>query len=114
LLNGMRAGEVVADAMMEHDGWKLNSEAKSSSSYQIRRLVDRHLCDSVKGRNGSRVRLDQLQHAPQIMKVAGAAGATSRQGAEQLMDAKLRRSLLPAFPEARLKREWYPAVPALA
>jgi len=119
LLNGMRAGEIVGAMMWDTGGWKLNSEnpdiqfiaPKSGAMGWIDTFAI-----PAKGKNDAAAYAwINFTMRPEIAaKVAGSAGNfTASQGADQLMDAKLKAQFAASFPAAALKNvKWYPAVPA--
>jgi spermidine/putrescine transport system substrate-binding protein len=119
LFNGMRSGEVVAALMWDTGGWKLNSEnpdikfiaPKSGATGWIDTFAI-----PAKGRNDAAAYAwINFNMRPEIAaKVAKSAGNfTASQGADQLMEGKLKAQFAESFPEAALKNiKWYPAVPA--
>jgi spermidine/putrescine transport system substrate-binding protein len=119
LLNGMRTGEIVGAMMWDTGGWKLNGE-KAEMQFIAPKSGALGWIDTfaipAKGKNDAAAYAwINFNMRPEIAaKVAGAAGNfTASQGADQLMDAKLKAQFAASFPEAALKNvKWYPAVPA--
>jgi spermidine/putrescine transport system substrate-binding protein len=118
LLNGMRAGEIVAAMMWDTGGWKLNNE-NPAIQYLAPKSGALGWIDTfaipAKGRNDAAAYAwINFNLRPEIAaKVAAAAGNfTASKGADQLADAKLKAQFAQSFPEAALKNvRWYPAVP---
>jgi spermidine/putrescine transport system substrate-binding protein len=118
LLNGMRTKEIVGAMMWDTGGWKLNDE-----NPDIRYLAPRSgalgwidtFALPAKGRNDAAAYAwINFNMRPEIAaRVAKSAGNfTASNGAEQLMDAKLKAQFAQSFPEAQMKNiKWYPAVP---
>jgi spermidine/putrescine transport system substrate-binding protein len=118
LLNGMRTKEIVGAMMWDTGGWKLNDE-----NPDIRYLAPRSgalgwidtFALPSKGRNDAAAYAwINFNMRPEIAaRVAKSAGNfTASNGADQLMDAKLKAQFAQSFPEALLKNiKWYPAVP---
>jgi len=119
LLNGMRTGEIVGAMMWDTGGWKLNGE-KAEMQFIAPKSGALGWIDTfaipAKGKNDAAAYAwINFNMRPEIAaRVAGAAGNfTASQGADQLMDAKLKTQFAASFPEAALKNvKWYPAVPA--
>jgi spermidine/putrescine transport system substrate-binding protein len=119
LLNGMRTGEVVAAMMWDTGGWKLNSE-KPEIRYIAPKSGALGWIDTfalpAKGRNDAAAYAwINFNMRPEIAaRVAASAGNfTAAQGAEQLMDPRLKAQFAASFPGDALRRvHWYPAVPA--
>jgi spermidine/putrescine transport system substrate-binding protein len=119
LLNGMRAGEVVGAMMWDTGGWKLNTE-KPEIQFIAPKAGAMGWIDTfalpAKGRNDAAAYAwINFNMRPEIAaKVAASAGNfTASQGADQLMDAKLKAQFAASFPDAAIKAiHWYPAVPA--
>ncbi len=119
LLNGMRAGEVVGAMMWDTGGWKLNAE-KPEIQFIAPKSGAMGWIDTfalpAKGRNDAAAYAwINFNMKPEIAaKVAASAGNfTASQGADQLMEAKLKAQFAASFPEAAIKSiHWYPAVPA--
>jgi spermidine/putrescine transport system substrate-binding protein len=119
LLNGMRAGEVVGAMMWDTGGWKLNTE-KPEIQFIAPKSGAMGWIDTfalpAKGRNDAAAYAwINFNMKPEIAaKVAASAGNfTASQGADQLMEAKLKAQFAASFPEAAIKSiHWYPAVPA--
>ena len=118
LLNGMRNKEIVGAMMWDTGGWKLNDE-----NPDIRYLAPRAgalgwidtFAIPAKGRNDAAAYAwINFNMKPEIAaRVAKSAGNfTASNGADQLMDAKLKAQFAQSFPPAQLKNiKWYPAVP---
>ena len=119
LLNGMRAGEIVGAMMWDTGGWKLNGE-KAEMQFIAPKSGALGWIDTfaipAKGKNDAAAYAwINFNMRPEIAaKVGTAAGQfTASQGADKLMDAKLKAQFAASFPEAALKNvKWYPAVPA--
>jgi spermidine/putrescine transport system substrate-binding protein len=119
LLNGMRTGEIVGAMMWDTGGWKLNGE-KAEMQFIAPKSGALGWIDTfaipAKGKNDAAAYAwINFNMRPEIAaRVASAAGNfTASQGADQLMDAKLKAQFAASFPEAALKNvKWYPAVPA--
>ena len=119
LLNGMRAGEIVGAMMWDTGGWKLNNE-----NPDIRFIAPRSgalgwidtFALPAKGRNDAAAYAwINFNLRPEIAaKVAASAGNfTASQGADALMDSKLKAQFAASFPDVVMKNiRWYPAVPA--
>ena len=118
LLNGMRTGEIVGAMMWDTGGWKLNNDnpdiqfiaPKSGALGWIDTFAI-----PAKGRNDAAAYAwINFNMRPEIAaKVAASAGNfTASNGADQLMDAKLKSQFAASFPDAAMKNiKWYPAVP---
>ena len=118
LLNGIRNKEIVGAMMWDTGGWKLNDE-----NPDIRYLAPRAgalgwidtFAIPAKGRNDAAAYAwINFNMKPEIAaRVAKSAGNfTASNGADQLMDAKLKAQFAQSFPPAQLKNiKWYPAVP---
>jgi spermidine/putrescine transport system substrate-binding protein len=118
LLNAMRSGEVVAAAMWDTGGFKLNAEFPDIQFIAPRSgamgWIDTFALPA-KGRN------DEAAYAwinfnlrPEIAaRVSAVVGsATSVKEAEQLMPARIRDQYARAFPPAARKAiHWFPAIP---
>ena len=119
LLNGMRAGEVVGAMMWDTGGWKLNRD-NADIQFIAPKSGAMGWIDTfalpAKGRNDAAAYAwINFNMKPEIAaKVAASAGNfTASQGADQLMEAKLKSQFAASFPEAAIKSiRWYPAVPA--
>jgi spermidine/putrescine transport system substrate-binding protein len=119
LLNGMRTGEIVGAMMWDTGGWKLNGE-KAEMQFIAPRSGALGWIDTfaipAKGKNDAAAYAwINFNMRPEIAaRVASPDGNfTASQGADQLMDAKLKTQFAASFPEAALKNvKWYPAVPA--
>jgi spermidine/putrescine transport system substrate-binding protein len=118
LLNAMRNKEVVGAMMWDTGGWKLNDE-----NPDIRFLAPRSgalgwidtFAIPAKGRNDAAAYAwINFNLRPEIAaRVAKSAGNfTASNGADQLMDPKLKAQFAQSFPPAQLANvKWYPAVP---
>jgi spermidine/putrescine transport system substrate-binding protein len=119
LLNGMRTGEIVGAMMWDTGGWKLNGE-KAEIQFIAPKSGALGWIDTfaipAKGKNDAAAYAwINFNMRPEIAaRVAKSAGNfTASQGADLLMDAKLKAQFAASFPEAALKNvKWYPAVPA--
>jgi spermidine/putrescine transport system substrate-binding protein len=119
LLNALRSGEVVAAMAWDTGGWKLNSEnadikfiAPKSGALG---WVDTFAIPA-KGRNDDAAyKWINFNMKPEIAaKVAATAGNfTASNGADKLMQGKLKDQFAESFPKAAIDNiKWYPAVPA--
>ncbi|MBO1905507.1 extracellular solute-binding protein [Microvirga sp. 3-52] len=119
LLNAIRSGEVVAAMAWDTGGWKLNSEnadikfiAPKSGALG---WVDTFAIPA-KGRNDDAAYTwINFNMKPEIAaKVAATAGNfTASNGADKLMQGKLKEQFAESFPKAAIDNiKWYPAVPA--
>ncbi len=119
LLNAIRAGEVTAAMAWDTGGWKLNSENQDIKFIAPKSgalgWVDTFAIPS-KGRNDDAAyRWINFNMRPEIAaKVAAAAGNfTASNGADKLMEGKLKEQFAESFPKAAIDNiKWYPAVPA--
>lgn len=115
----MRTGEIVGAMMWDTGGWKLNGE-KAEIQFIAPKSGALGWIDTfaipAKGKNDvAAYAWINFNMRPEIAaRVAKSAGNfTASQGADQLMDAKLKAQFAASFPEAALKNvKWYPAVPA--
>jgi spermidine/putrescine transport system substrate-binding protein len=119
LLAGIRSGELTTAMMWDTGGWELN-KANPDVKFVAPKSGALGWVDTfaipARGRN------DEAAYAwinfnmrPEIAaKVASSAGNfTASKGADQMMDATLKKQFADSFPEAALKNiKWYPAVPA--
>jgi len=119
LLNALRSGEVVAAMAWDTGGWKLNSEnadikfvAPKSGALG---WVDTFAIPA-KGRNDDAAyKWINFNMRPEIAaKVAASAGNfTASNGADKLMQGKLKDQFAESFSKAAIDNiKWYPAVPA--
>jgi spermidine/putrescine transport system substrate-binding protein len=119
LLNAIRAGEVTAAMAWDTGGWKLNSENQDIKFIAPKSgalgWVDTFAIPS-KGRNDDAAyKWINFNMRPEIAaKVAAAAGNfTASNGADKLMEGKLKEQFAESFPKAAIDNiKWYPAVPA--
>jgi spermidine/putrescine transport system substrate-binding protein len=119
LLNALRTGEVVAAMAWDTGGWKLNSE-----NPEIKFIAPKSgalgwidtFAIPAKGRNDEAAyQWINFNMRPEIAaKVAAAAGNfTASNGADKLMQGKLKEQFAESFPKAAIDNiKWYPAVPA--
>jgi spermidine/putrescine transport system substrate-binding protein len=119
LLNGMRTGEIVGAMMWDTGGWKLNGEMAEMQFIAPKSgalgWIDTFAIPAKGKNDAAAYAWINFNMRPEIAaRVASAAGNfTASQGADQLMDAKLKAQFAASFPEAALKNvKWYPAVPA--
>jgi spermidine/putrescine transport system substrate-binding protein len=119
LLDALRSGEVVAAMAWDTGGWKLNSEhpeikfiAPKSGALG---WVDTFAIP-VNGRNDDAAyKWINFNMRPEIAaKVAASTGNfTASNGADKLMESKLKDRFAESFPKAAIDNiKWYPAVPA--
>lgn len=119
LLNGLRSGEIVAAMAWDTGGWKLNSESADIKFIAPKSgalgWVDTFAIPA-KGRNDDAAyKWINFNMRPEIAaKVAAAAGNfTASNGADKLMQGKLKDQFAESFPKAAIDNiKWYPAVPA--
>ena len=119
LLGGMRSGEIVGAMMWDTGGWKLNGE-NADIQFIAPKAGAMGWIDTfalpAKGRaDAAAYAWINFNMRPEIAaRVAASAGNfTASQGADKLMEAKLKAQFAASFPEAALKNvRWYPAVPA--
>ena len=119
LLNAMRTGEIVGRDGVGHG--RLEAERREPGDQvhraEIRRAgLDRHLRAPGKGRNDAAAyEWINFNMRPEIAaKVAASAGNfTASNGADKLMEGKLKAQFAESFPKAAINNiKWYPAVPA--
>lgn len=119
LLNALRSGEVVAAMAWDTGGWKLNSESADIKFIAPKSgalgWVDTFAIPA-KGRNDDAAyKWINFNMKPEIAaKVAATAGNfTASNGADKLMQGKLKDQFAESFPKAAIDSiRWYPAVPA--
>src|SRR6476661_9363688 len=119
LLNGARTGEIVGAMMWDTGGWKLNGE-KADIQFIAPKSGALGWIDTfaipAKGRNDDAAyQWINFNMRPEIAaKVAAAAGNfTASNGADKLMQGKLKEQFAESFPKAAIDNiKWYPAVPA--
>jgi spermidine/putrescine transport system substrate-binding protein len=119
LLAGIRSGELTTAMMWDTGGWELN-KANPDVKFLAPKSGALGWVDTfalpAKGRNdaGAYAWINFNMRPEIAAKVAGAAGNfTASKGADQLMDAGLKKQFAESFPEAALNNiKWYPAVPA--
>lgn len=119
LLNALRSGEVVAAMAWDTGGWKLNSESADIKFIAPKSgalgWVDTFAIPA-KGRNDDAAyKWINFNMRPEIAaKVAASAGNfTASNGADKLMQGKLKDQFAESFPKAAIDNiKWYPAVPA--
>ena len=117
LLNGMRSGEVYAAMMWDSGGWALNRE-----NPDIRFINPRSgaiawmdtLALPARGRNeaGAYAWINFVMRPEIAAKVARSIGNFSAaQGADSLMDPRIRAQFSASFPDGMKNIRWYPAIP---
>lgn len=119
LLAGIRSGELTTAMMWDTGGWELN-KANPDVKFIAPKSGALGWVDTfaipAKGRNDAAAYAwINFVMTPEIAaKVASSAGNfTASKGADQMMDATLKKQFADSFPEAALKNiKWYPAVPA--
>ena len=117
LLNGVRAGEIVAAMSWDSLGWKLNRENAdvkfiNPKSGAIAWLDTFAL--PARGRNeaGAYAWINFTMRPDVAAKIAKAIGnLTASKGAEQLMDARFKAQFAESFPDGFKNVRWYPAIP---
>jgi spermidine/putrescine transport system substrate-binding protein len=119
LLNALRSGEVVAAMAWDTGGWKLNSEnadikfvAPKSGALG---WVDTYAIPAKGRADEAAYKWINFNMKPEIAaKVAATAGNfTASNGADKLMQGKLKDQFSESFPKAAIDNiKWYPAVPA--
>jgi spermidine/putrescine transport system substrate-binding protein len=119
LLNGIRSGEVVAAMMWDTGGWKLNRENPDIQYFAPKSgalgWLDTFALPA-KGRNdaGAYAWINFTMRPEIAAKITKAVGSfTASQGADQLVDPKLKAQFATSLPDAAVKNiKWYPAIPA--
>lgn len=119
LLAGIRSGELTTAMMWDTGGWELN-KANPDIRFVAPRSGALGWVDTfaipARGRNDAAAYAwINFNMRPEIAaKVAASAGNfTASKGADQMMDATIKKQFAESFPEAALKNiKWYPAVPA--
>jgi spermidine/putrescine transport system substrate-binding protein len=117
LLNGMRAGEIWAAMMWDSGGWLLNRE-----NPDIRFINPRSgaiawmdtFALPARGRNDAAAYawINFVMRPQMAARVAKSIGNfTASQGAEQLMDPRVRAQFAATFPQGLTNIKWYPAIP---
>jgi spermidine/putrescine transport system substrate-binding protein len=117
LLNGMRSGEIWAAMMWDSGGWLLNRE-----NPDIRFINPRSgaiawmdtFALPARGRNDAAAYawINFVMRPEMAARVAKSIGNfTASQGADQLMDPRVRAQFAATFPEGLKNIKWYPAIP---
>jgi spermidine/putrescine transport system substrate-binding protein len=117
LLNGVRSGEIWAAMMWDSGGWALNRE-----NPDIRFINPRSgaiawmdtFALPARGRNeaGAYAWINFVMRPEMAAKVARSIGNFSAaQGADALMDPRVRAQFAATFPEGLKNIKWYPAIP---
>ena len=117
LLNGLRSGEIDAAMMWDSGGWALNRENPdirfiNPKSGAIAWMDTFAL--PARGRNdaGAYAWINFVMRPEIAALVARSIGNfTAAQGAEQLMDPRLRAQFNASFPDGLKNVKWYPAIP---
>ncbi len=119
LLNGIRAGEVVAAMAWDTGGWRLNAEnadikfiAPKSGALG---WVDTFAIPAKGRADDAAYKWINFNMRPEIAaKVAASAGNfTASKGADDLMTGKIKDQFKESFPPQAIDNiKWYPAVPA--
>jgi spermidine/putrescine transport system substrate-binding protein len=119
VLNGIRAGEVVAAMMWDTGGWTLNRE-NPDIQFIVPRSGALGWLDTfalpARGRNDAAAYAwinftMRPENAARVIKSVGSFSAAK--GSEALVDARLKEQFAAAFPDAVLKSiHWYPSIPA--
>jgi len=117
LLNGIRSGEIDAAMMWDSGGWALNRENPdirfiNPKSGAIAWMDTFAL--PARGRNdaGAYAWINFVMRPEIAALVARSIGNfTAAQGAEQLMDPRLRAQFNASFPDGLKNVKWYPAIP---
>ena len=117
LLNGMRTGEIWAAMMWDSGGWALNRENPDIKFINPRSGAVAWM-DSfampARGRNEAGVYawINFVMRPENAAKVGKSIGNFSAsQGADALMDPRLRQQFNETFPEGLKNIKWYPAIP---
>ena len=118
LLNGVRSGEIVAAMMWDSGAWRLNRENPAirfvnPKSGAIAWLDTFAL--PARGRNDAAAYawIDFTMRPDVAAKLAKAIGNfTASQGADALMDPRLKQQFKESFPDGFKTVKWYPAIPA--
>jgi spermidine/putrescine transport system substrate-binding protein len=117
LLNGMRSGEIWAAMMWDSGGWLLNRE-----NPDIRFINPRSgaiawmdtFALPARGRNDAAAYawINFVMRPEMAARVARSIGNfTAAQGADQLMDPRVRAQFAATFPDGLKNIKWYPAIP---
>ena len=117
LLNGVRSGEIYAAMMWDSGGWLLNRE-----NSDIRFINPRSgaiawmdtFALPARGRNDAAAYawINFVMRPQMAARIARSIGNfTAAQGAEQLMDPRLRAQFAATFPDGLKNVKWYPAIP---
>jgi len=117
LLNGIRAGEIDAAMMWDSGGWALNRENPdirfiNPKSGAIAWMDTFAL--PARGRNdaGAYAWINFVMRPENAALVARSIGNfTAAQGAEKIMDPRLRAQFNATFPDGLKNVKWYPAIP---
>ena len=117
LLNGMRSGELWAAMMWDSGGWLLNRE-----NPDIRFINPRSgaiawmdtFALPARGRNDAAAYawINFVMRPENAVKVARSIGNfTAAQGADKLVDPRLRAQFAASFPDGLKNLRWYPSIP---
>jgi spermidine/putrescine transport system substrate-binding protein len=118
LLNGVRAGEIVAAMMWDSGAWRLNREnpdirfvnPKSGAIAWMDTFVL-----PARGKNDAAAYawINFTMRPDVAAKIARSIGNfTASRGAEQLMEPRLKEQFRESFPDGFRTVKWYPAIPA--
>ena len=118
LLNGIRSGEIDAAMMWDSGGWALNRENPdivfiNPKSGAVAWMDTFAL--PARGRNDAGVYawINFVMRPEIAAKVAHSIGNfMASQGADKLMDPRVRSQFAASFPEGIKNIKWYPAIPA--
>jgi spermidine/putrescine transport system substrate-binding protein len=118
LLNGMRAGEIIAAMMWDTGGWTLNRE-NPDIQYVVPRSGALGWLDTfalpAKGRNdaGAYAWINFTMRPEIAARISRKVGNwTAARGTEGLVDPRMRAQYEASFPQGAFKGiRWYPAVP---
>jgi spermidine/putrescine transport system substrate-binding protein len=119
LLNGMRAGEVVAAMMWDTGGWRLNRE-NADIKFIVPRSGAMGWLDTfalpARGKNdaGAYAWINFTMRPEIAARITKSIGNwTAAKGTEALVDPTMRAQYTASFPEGAFKNiHWYPAIPS--
>jgi len=118
LLNGVRSNEVYAAMMWDSGAWALNRDNPAITFVNPKSgaiaWMDTYVIPA-KGKNdaGAYAWINYTMRPTVAAQIAKSIGNfTASQGADELMDPKLKAQYKAAFPNGLTNVRWYPAIPA--
>ncbi len=117
LINGVRSGEIVASMMWDSVSWKLNRENPdlkyvNPKSGAIAWLDTMALPARGHNEAGAYAWINFTMRPDIAAKIAKSIGNfTASQGADALMDPRLKAQFAESFPDGMKNMKWYPAIP---